>query len=43
MVFSSYIFVFYFLPLSLLVTYALYRAPQRVRNFALAALGYAFL
>ena len=42
MVFSSYIFVFYFLPLALLVTYALYRAPQRVRNLALALLGYAF-
>ena len=42
MVFSSYIFVFYFLPLALLVTYGLFFAPQRARNLALALLGYAF-
>src|SRR5215813_10468112 len=42
MVFSSQIFIFYFLPLALLVYYGLYQAPQRWRNFALAALGYVF-
>ena len=41
-VFSSYVFLFYFLPLALAVTYALARAPQRGRNLALVLLGYAF-
>ena len=42
MVFSSHLFLFYFLPLSLLVYYALTRAPQRWRNFVLLVFGYAF-
>jgi alginate O-acetyltransferase complex protein AlgI len=42
MVFSSHLFVFYFLPLALLIYYALYRAPQRWRNLSLVFLGYIF-
>ncbi|MGA7216560.1 MAG: hypothetical protein WBX20_20340, partial [Terrimicrobiaceae bacterium] len=42
MVFSSHLFIFYFLPLSLLAYYALFRAPQRWRNFVLIVFGYAF-
>ena len=42
MVFSSHIFLYYFLPLALLLYYALYRAPQRARNLLLALLGYVF-
>ena len=42
MVFSSHIFLFYFLPLALTLYYALYKAPQRARNFALIVLGYTF-
>ena len=42
MVFSSHIFIFYFLPLMLMIYYALCRAPQRWRNFALVILGYVF-
>lgn len=42
MVFSSQIFLFYFLPFALAVYYALYRAPQRARNLCLALLGYVF-
>ena len=42
MVFSSHLFLFYFLPLSLLVYYALAPAPQRWRNFVLIVFGYAF-
>ena len=42
MVFSSHLFIFYFLPLSLVVYYALFRAPQRWRNFVLIVFGYAF-
>ncbi len=42
MVFSSHIFVYYFLPGALLLYYGLYRAPQRARNLALALLGYLF-
>ena len=42
MVFSSQIFIFYFLPVALVVYYALIRAPQRWRNCALAVLGYIF-
>ncbi|MFZ1218231.1 MAG: MBOAT family protein [Chthoniobacterales bacterium] len=42
MVFSSHIFVYYFLPLALLGYYALARAPQRWRNFWLILTGYTF-
>ena len=42
MVFSSHIFVYYFLPLALLGYYALGRAPQRWRNFWLILTGYTF-
>ena len=42
MVFSSHLFLFYFLPISLLVYYALAPAPQRWRNFVLIVFGYAF-
>lgn len=42
MVFSSHIFIFYFLPLALLAYYALYSAPQRARNLVLVISGYAF-
>lgn len=42
MVFSSQIFLFYFLPFALLVYYALAKAPQRWRNLSLALLGYIF-
>lgn len=42
MVFSSQIFIFYFLPFALVVYYGLFWARQRWRNFALAALGYVF-
>ncbi len=42
MVFSSHIFIFYFLPVALLIYYALHRAPQRARNFSLIILGYIF-
>ena len=42
MVFSSHVFVFYFLPLALLLYYSLYKAPQRARNFSLVVLGYIF-
>lgn len=42
MVFSSYVFLFWFLPGALAVYYALSRAPQRARNGVLALLGYAF-
>jgi alginate O-acetyltransferase complex protein AlgI len=42
MVFSSHLFLFYFLPLALGIYYALARAPQRARNLALALLGYVF-
>ena len=42
MVFSSHVFIFYFLPVALLIYYALYRAPQRARNAALIVLGYIF-
>ncbi len=39
MVFSSHIFLFYFLPLSLLLYYS---TPRRVRNIMLTALSYVF-
>ena len=42
MVFSSHIFLFYFLPLALACYYALWRAPQRWRNIVLIVTGYAF-
>jgi len=42
MVFSSHIFLFYFLPAALAVYLALFRAPQRWRNFWLALTGYVF-
>lgn len=42
MVFSSHIFIYYFLPAALAIYYGLYRAPQRARNLALALLGYVF-
>ena len=42
MVFSSHIFVFYFLPAMLLLYYGLAWAPQRWRNLLLVVLGYIF-
>lgn len=42
MVFSSHIFVYYFLPIALGIYYSLWKAPQRWRNFTLIVLGYAF-
>jgi alginate O-acetyltransferase complex protein AlgI len=42
MVFSSQIFIFYFLPVSLAVYYLLAGASQKVRNLWLALTGYVF-
>src|SRR5947199_167363 len=42
MVFSSHIFLFYFVPLALAVYFALSPASQRARNLSLAILGYLF-
>ncbi len=42
MVFSSHIFIYYFLPAALLGYYALWGAPQRWRNFWLIITGYIF-
>jgi alginate O-acetyltransferase complex protein AlgI len=42
MVFSSHIFIWYFLPFTLLGYYALWLAPQRWRNFWLVVTGYIF-
>lgn len=42
MVFSSNVFLFYFLPVALILYYAQWKAPQRWRNFTLAGLGYIF-
>jgi alginate O-acetyltransferase complex protein AlgI len=42
LVFSSPIFIYYFLPVALLSYYGLYKAPQRARNLLLAILGYVF-
>ena len=42
MVFSSHIFIYYFLPFALLVYYALFRARQRWRNAWLIVAGYTF-
>jgi alginate O-acetyltransferase complex protein AlgI len=41
-VFSSHIFIYYFLPGALLGYYALAKAPQRWRNFWLILTGYTF-
>jgi alginate O-acetyltransferase complex protein AlgI len=41
-VFSSHLFIFYFLPLALLGYYLLAAAPQRWRNFWLIITGYVF-
>ena len=42
MVFSSYLFIFYFLPLALAVYYLLGRAGNRVLNYTLILFGYIF-
>ena len=42
MVFSSHLFIYYFLPFALLGYYALFKAPQRWRNFWLIITGYIF-
>lgn len=42
MVFSSHLFLFWFLPLALLGQFVLKRAPQRWGNFWLALTGYVF-
>ena len=42
MVFSSPIFLYYFLPLALAIYYSLKRARPRTLNLALAILGYIF-
>ena len=42
MVFSSHIFLFWFLPFSLAIYYAFFWSSQRVQNGVLALLGYAF-
>ena len=42
MVFSSHVFIFYFLPLALAGYYALAAAPQRWRNLWLILTGYVF-
>jgi alginate O-acetyltransferase complex protein AlgI len=42
MVFSSHLFIYYFLPAALLGYYALWRAPQRWRNLWLVLTGYLF-
>jgi len=42
MVFSSHVFVFYFLPVALAIYFALSGRSERVRNLALALLGYVF-
>ena len=42
MVFSSHIFIWYFLPLALTGYYALAFAPQRYRNLWLVLTGYLF-
>jgi alginate O-acetyltransferase complex protein AlgI len=42
MVFSSYLFIFYFLPLALAVYYLLGRAGNRALNYSLILLGYVF-
>ena len=42
MVFSSYLFIFYFLPLALAVYYLLGRAGNRTLNYSLILFGYIF-
>src|SRR5688572_22919818 len=42
MVFSSHVFIYYFLPVALLLYYSLRRATNRSRNVALILLGYVF-
>lgn len=42
MVFSSHIFLYYFLPIALAVYYLCWKAPKIVRNGLLALLGYIF-
>lgn len=42
MVFSSHIFLYYFLPIALAAYYMCWKAPQIVRNGLLALLGYIF-
>ena len=42
MVFSSYLFLFYFLPVALAVYYLLWRAGNRVLNYLLIFFGYLF-
>ncbi|HAK96656.1 MAG TPA: hypothetical protein DCM87_17105 [Planctomycetes bacterium] len=42
MVFSSYLFIFYFLPVALAVYYLIARAGNRTLNYALILLGYVF-
>ncbi|MBV8215871.1 MAG: MBOAT family protein [Verrucomicrobia bacterium] len=42
MVFSSHVFIYYFLPAALLGYYTLSRAPQRWRNLWLVLTGYLF-
>jgi alginate O-acetyltransferase complex protein AlgI len=42
MVFSSHIFIYYFLPIALILYYALWKAPTRWRNLSLILLGYIF-
>lgn len=42
MVFSSHVFIYYFLPTALLGYYLLYQTPQRWRNLWLVLTGYLF-
>jgi len=42
MIFSSYVFLFYFLPIALFGYYLLAKSSQRVQNLALIVFGYAF-
>ena len=42
MVFSSHVFVFYFLPVAVAIYFALRGRSERIRNLALALLGYVF-
>jgi len=42
MIFSSHLFIYYFLPFVLIGYYSLWKAPQRFRNFWLALTGYIF-
>ncbi|MFZ2657893.1 MAG: MBOAT family protein [Victivallales bacterium] len=42
MVFSSYLFLFYFLPVALASYFALFRSSNRIRNLSLIIAGYIF-